>query len=66
MSLRSRRTVLLALAVCSLVLFAAGMAAAYLTRHDTICPDRKPPIAQQAGLLGQTEYLCHDGRVVTK
>jgi hypothetical protein len=65
-NLRSRRILLLTLAASAVVLFAFGILAAYVTRHDTICPDRKPPVAQQGGLLGQTEYLCHDGRVVTK
>jgi hypothetical protein len=65
MNWRSRRFVLLVLAGVCLVMFAGGMAAAWHNRNHTICPDGKPPVAQQAGLLGQTEYKCHDGRVVT-
>jgi len=65
-NLRNRRLVLSAIATACLVVFAFGILAAYLTRHDTICPDRKPPIAQRDDLLGQTDYLCHDGKVVTK
>jgi hypothetical protein len=62
---KSRRAVIgLIAAVCAIV-FLGGMAAAWHNRHHTICPDGKPPVAQRAGLLGQTEYRCHDGRVVT-
>jgi hypothetical protein len=51
--------------VACLVVFVAGMAAAYNNRHHTICPDGKPPAKQRGGILGQQLYLCHDGRVVT-
>ena len=61
----SKRSVLLLLGAVCLVLFAGGMAAAWNNRHHTICPDGKPPVAQRGGLLGQTVYRCHDGRVVT-
>jgi hypothetical protein len=62
---RSRRSVLiLVLVVCS-ALFIAGMAAAFLNRHDTICKDGKAPVAQRGALLGQVAYQCHDGEVVT-
>jgi hypothetical protein len=62
---RSKRAVLLLLGAVSLAVFVGGMAAAWNNRHHTICPDHKPPVAQRGGLLGQTEYRCHDGRVVT-
>jgi hypothetical protein len=61
----SKRSVLLAIGAVCLVVFVAGMAAAWHNRHHTICPDGKPPAAQRAGLLGQTVYRCHDGRIVT-
>jgi hypothetical protein len=61
----SKRAVLLLIGAACLVVFVAGMAAAYNNRHHTICPDRKPPKGQRAGILGQIEYLCHDGRTVT-
>jgi hypothetical protein len=64
--LRNRKLVLTGLAVIAVVLFAAGMVAAYQSRHDTICPDGKPPIAQRSGVIGQIEYLCHGGKTVTK
>jgi len=57
--------VLLAIGAVCLVVFAVGMAAAWHNRHHTLCPDRKPPVAQRGGLLGQTVYRCHDGRTVT-
>ena len=67
LNLRDRRTVLLLLFGMAAVLFVAGIGAAILSKNDTICPDGKPPIAQQPGvMIGQTEYLCHGGKVVTK
>jgi hypothetical protein len=65
MNWRSKRFVLLVIAGACVVMFAGGMAAAWHNRHHTICPDGKVPVAQQAGLLGQTVYKCHNGRVVT-
>jgi hypothetical protein len=62
---RSKRAVLLLLAGAAVIMFAGGMAAAWHNRHHTICPDGKVPVAQQGGLLGQTVYRCHDGRIVT-
>jgi len=65
MNWKSKKHVLLLIGVACLLLAGAGMAAAWHNRHQTICADRKPPKAQQPGLLGQTLYLCHDGHVVT-
>jgi hypothetical protein len=62
---RSKKQVLLALGAACFVVFVFGMAAAWHNRHHTICPDGKAPVKQQDYLLGQTRYLCHDGRVVT-
>ena len=62
---KSKRAVLLAIAGVCLVVFAGGMIAAWHNRHHTICPDGKAPVSQRGGILGQTEYRCHDGRVVT-
>jgi len=58
--------VLIALSAVALALFAGGAVAALLSRHDSICPDHRPPIAQKSEVIGQTEYLCHGGKVVTK
>ena len=65
MNWHSKRSVLLLIGAACLVVFIAGMAAAYNNRHHTICPDGKPPVRQRGGILGQVLYLCHDGRVVT-
>lgn len=62
---RSKRTVLIALFGVALALFIAGMAAAWVNRHNTICKDGKPPQLQQGGILGQVVYLCHDGQLIT-
>jgi hypothetical protein len=62
----TKRQVLLALGVISAVLFVAGIFAAYRSRHDTICPNGKPPVAQRGEIIGQTEYRCSDGTVVKK
>ena len=65
MNWQSKRAVLLLVAGVCLVVFAGGMIAAWHNRHHTICPDGKPPVSQRGGILGQTVYRCHDGRVVT-
>jgi hypothetical protein len=50
-----------------LLMFVGGMFAAYVSRHDTICADRKVPLKEQDnGLLGQSVYLCQNGATVTK
>jgi hypothetical protein len=65
MNWRDKRMVLILIGAACVVIFVAGMAAAYHNRHHTICPDGKVPLAQRGGLLGQTEYRCHDGKTVT-
>jgi hypothetical protein len=65
MNWRNRRMVLVLLGVTCALVFVAGMAAAYHNRHHTICRDGKAPVAQRGGILGQTEFRCHDGQVVT-
>jgi hypothetical protein len=65
--LRARRRVYIGLAVLIGALFVTGMVAAFLSRNDTICPDRKPPKAESADVgLGKVRYLCHDGTIVTR
>jgi hypothetical protein len=61
----SKRSVLLLIGAVSLLVFAAGMVAAWGNRHQTICPDHKTPLQQRGGLLGQIVYRCHDGKLVT-
>jgi hypothetical protein len=62
---RSKRAVLVVIGAVCLVVFAAGMAAAWHNRHHTICSDGKPPTKQRGGLLGQIVYECHNGQLVT-
>jgi len=62
---RNRRNTLIAIGAICAAVFVAGMIAAFVNRHHAICPDGKTPVAQRDGILGQTEYQCHDGRVVT-
>jgi hypothetical protein len=59
-----RRVLLLVAVVCG-ALFVAGIATAYLHRHDKLCGDGKAPVAQRGGLLGQVIVRCHNGQVVT-
>ncbi len=65
MNWRSPRAVVLLVGVVCLALFAAGIGAAFLSRHNKICDDGKPPVAQRGGLLGQVVVRCHDGQIVT-
>jgi hypothetical protein len=62
----ARRRFLVALAAFAVAGFLAGGVIAWTQRHDTICPDGRPPKAQRDLGLGQVEYRCHDGRVVKK
>jgi hypothetical protein len=59
-----RKVLLLVGVICALV-FIAGMGAAWLNRDNSICSDRKAPVAQRAGVLGQVVYQCHNGQIVT-
>ena len=66
MNFRSKKVVMLLLAGLTVVGLAGGAFAAYLSRHDKICPSGKTPIAQRSEVIGQTEYKCPGGLVVTK
>jgi hypothetical protein len=62
-----KKRVYVGLAVVILALFCAGIIAGYSSRNDKICPDGRPPVGQQDDpMLGHTDYLCHNGKVVTK
>jgi hypothetical protein len=61
-----RRLVYLGLTVAAVALFAFGILAGYVSRNDTICPNGKPPIAQNSEPIGPTLYMCSNGTVVTK
>ncbi len=66
MSRRDKRRVYAGLAAVCLALFAIGLVYGYSGRKKPICPDGKPPVAQQDFGFGQVEFRCHDGQVVTK
>lgn len=53
------------LAALLLVLFVAGVITGYVGRHSSICPDGKPPTAQQDTGLGQVLFRCQNGQTVT-
>ena len=65
-NLPSPRRVLLWIGVFALVAMIGGAAYAYHHRHDTICKDRKAPVAERPYGIAQTEYRCHDGTIVIK
>jgi hypothetical protein len=62
---RSKRQVLLLIVGAAVLLMLAGMAAAWYNRKNTTCSDGKPPLEQRGGVLGQTEFLCHNGKIIT-
>jgi hypothetical protein len=64
--LRSKRTVLLGLFAISVLLFAGGVLAFFLSRNQTICPSGQQPVSYSSELLAPTTYLCPGGTVVTK
>ena len=66
MSRHMRNRLLITLAVVCVLLFAAGGVAAFMSRNDTICSDGKVPVAERSLGLGQMQYQCHDGEIVTK
>ncbi len=57
---------LTALAVFSVLALAGGVVAAWVSRNDTICADRKVPVAQRDLGLGRIQYRCHNGQIVQK
>ena len=65
MALRQKRLVYIGLAALAIALFAAGALYGYANRHTPICPNGKPPVAQQDDDMGQVMYLCTNGLTVT-
>ncbi len=61
----SKGIVLLAIGGACLIVFIAGMVAAWVNRNHSICRDGKPPVQQRGGILGQVAVRCHNGQVVT-
>jgi vancomycin permeability regulator SanA len=66
MSREMRKRVLMVLAVVVAAVFVAGGVAAFMSRNDTICSDGKVPLRQRDIGMGQTQYWCHNGELVTK
>ena len=65
LNLRNKKAVLVGLLVLVLLIFGAGMGAAWHVRNKTICQDGKPPVAEKSGALLPTIYRCHNGQVTT-
>ena len=66
MARKQKRLFYLGLTAAIVVLFAAGVISGYVGRHSSLCSDGKPPVQQQDVGIGQVEYLCHNGKIVTK
>ena len=66
MSQKQKRRVYAGLASICLVLFVVGLIYGYRGRDTPICKDGKPPLQQQDTGIGQVEYRCHNGQLVTK
>jgi hypothetical protein len=62
---RSKRQVLALIVGVVLLMMLGGMAAAWHNRDNSTCRDRKPPLEQRGGILGQLLLRCHDGQIVT-
>lgn len=58
------RATIIALALVTFALFGAGIVYAVVRGESSPCGDRAP-VKSRPGVLGQTEYLCPDGRTVT-
>jgi len=60
------RQVLAALGIFTLLSLGGAAIYQHAHRHDTICRDKRPPVAQLDLGLGQIEYKCHNGQIVTQ
>ena len=58
------RKVIVALALLTVGLFAAGVVYGYVHGQSSPC-GKQDPLRSRPGILGQTEYVCPDGRTVT-
>ena len=66
MTRSQKKRAYIGIALVILVVFCAGIFAGYIQRNDKLCPDGLPAVSQQEDpLLGHTDYLCHDGKIVT-
>jgi hypothetical protein len=62
---RPPKQVLIALAAVVVALFVSGLIYGAVKGEDRPCGTQQP-VKARAGMLGQTEYLCPDGRTVTR
>jgi hypothetical protein len=62
---RQKRIVYISLAATLFLIFLAGILAGYIDRKSSICPDNRPPVAQEDTGLGQVLFRCADGKTVT-
>jgi hypothetical protein len=58
------KPVIVAVAAITILLFVGGIVYGAVHGPDRPCGDQQP-VKQRPGMLGQTEYLCPDGRTVT-
>jgi hypothetical protein len=58
------RGTIIVLALLTLALFAGGMVYGYVRGETRPCGS-SDPVKSRPGVLGQTEYVCPDGRTVT-
>jgi hypothetical protein len=63
---RDRRKMLGAILAAAAALILLGGVYAWFHRHDTICSDRLPPVAQRDVGIGQVQFRCHNGELVTR
>ena len=67
MSPRNRRRFFIIFIGLVLLLFIGGVAGyVFDFRHQKVCPDGKPPLAQATDELGAITYLCPNGVTVTQ
>ncbi len=65
-SLPSPRRVLLAIGIFTLLSVIGGGVYQHFHRNDKICRDRRAPVSQRSYGIGQIQYRCHNGQIVTK
>lgn len=65
MNWRSKRQVLFLILGVVALMMVAGALAAWINRNNTTCSDGKPPVQQRGGVLGQAEFRCQNGELVT-
>ena len=61
---KPQKRVMIALAAAVIALFVGGIVYGAVHGPDRPCGSQAP-LKERPGMLGQTEYLCPDGRTVT-